>query len=99
MSDWESDDGDYDRKMAERNWNRLQDTHGTLGYTEGLVEGKDAHIQRGFDDGYESAAIIARELGRMRGILEYRFNLLILDVLYIFIQMQLMPIHLQKRFM
>eukprot|EP00842_Homolaphlyctis_polyrhiza_P003764 jgi/Hompol1/4389/HPOL_003625-RA len=66
--DWAGDDASYDRAIAERNWNRLQDTHGVVGYKEGLIEGKEAHIQAGFDSGYRRGWHIGRRIGRLQGI-------------------------------
>ncbi|KAJ3310863.1 hypothetical protein HDV04_004556 [Boothiomyces sp. JEL0838] len=60
MSDiWEDEDSDYERKMADKEWNRLQDQHGVIGYTEGVEEAKKQHLQVGFD-----------EVGRMQFKLE-----------------------------
>jgi flagellar biosynthesis/type III secretory pathway protein FliH len=70
---WNDDDDDtsdvnYDRSIAERNWKRLQETHGVLGYKEGIVEGKDESLQKGFSMGFSEGAVIGHELGRLRGI-------------------------------
>jgi hypothetical protein len=63
------DDSASESEMFERNWNRLQDTHGTVGYREGLVEGQEKHIQQGFDDGYTIGATVGLEIGMMQGVL------------------------------
>ncbi|KAJ3252435.1 hypothetical protein HK103_001554 [Boothiomyces macroporosus] len=71
MSDiWEDEDSDYERKMADREWNRLQDQHGVIGYTEGVEEAKEQHLQVGFDDGYSIGASIGLQVGRMQFKLE-----------------------------
>ncbi|KAJ3184042.1 Protein YAE1 [Gaertneriomyces sp. JEL0708] len=62
-------DASYDREVAERNWNKLQDEHGVVGYKEGISEGKRVSLQQGFDQGYVEGAEIAHQLGRMRGVL------------------------------
>lgn len=69
---WDDDgpsDLQYDRSISERNWKRLQETHGVLGYKEGVVEGKDESLQAGFNVGFSEGAIIGHELGRLRGII------------------------------
>lgn len=59
----------YDRQMADKHWNRLQDVHGTTGYREGLVQGKEAHLQEGFDSGFELGSHIGILVGQLKGIL------------------------------
>ncbi|TPX62876.1 hypothetical protein PhCBS80983_g00143 [Powellomyces hirtus] len=61
-------DAQYDKQVAERNWNRLQDTHGVAGYKDGITEGKKASLQQGFDQGYGNGVDIGLQLGRLRGI-------------------------------
>ncbi|KAJ3124416.1 hypothetical protein HK098_001145 [Nowakowskiella sp. JEL0407] len=70
MSDWEDDLDDlaYDRAIADRDWYRLQDTHGVIGYKEGVAEGKEKLLQEGFDLGYSEGAKIGMEIGKLRGI-------------------------------
>ncbi|KAI8816456.1 uncharacterized protein EV422DRAFT_283157 [Fimicolochytrium jonesii] len=58
----------YDRSIADRDWNRLQDHHGVAGYREGIAEGKEASLQPGFDAGYSEAARIGLLIGRLRGV-------------------------------
>ncbi|KAI8917058.1 essential protein Yae1, N terminal-domain-containing protein, partial [Powellomyces hirtus] len=69
---WDDDasipDAQYDKQVAERNWNRLQDTHGVAGYKDGITEGKKASLQQGFDQGYGNGVDIGLQLGRLRGI-------------------------------
>ncbi|KAI9015073.1 hypothetical protein BC832DRAFT_189781 [Gaertneriomyces semiglobifer] len=68
-------DASYDREVAQRNWNKLQDEHGVVGYKEGISEGKQVSLQQGFDQGYVEGAEIAHQLGRMRGVLRVRPSL------------------------
>ncbi|KAH6586563.1 hypothetical protein BASA50_000517 [Batrachochytrium salamandrivorans] len=71
-SDASQEDGSsntYDREMAERNWSRIQGIHGVVGYKDGVIEGKEAHIQAGFDRGYAKGFNVGHELGRFQGIL------------------------------
>ncbi|KAJ3156734.1 hypothetical protein HDU86_003500 [Geranomyces michiganensis] len=62
-------DAQYDKLVAERNWNRLQDEHGVAGYKDGITEGKKASLQDGFDAGYTNGAEAGLALGRLRGLL------------------------------
>ncbi|KAJ3299987.1 hypothetical protein HK104_005480 [Borealophlyctis nickersoniae] len=61
-------DADYDKLVAERNWNRLQDVHGMAGYRDGIAEGKEKSLQTGFDQGFAEGAEIGVAIGRLRGI-------------------------------
>jgi hypothetical protein len=56
-------------EIFDRNWTRLQDIHGVIGYREGLVQGQAQFLQQGFDDGYKLGAGIGLELGKKQGIL------------------------------
>ncbi|KAJ3176195.1 hypothetical protein HDU87_005410 [Geranomyces variabilis] len=71
--DWADDSGltdaQYDKLVAERNWNRLQDEHGVAGYKDGITEGKKASLQDGFDAGYTNGVEAGLALGRLRGLL------------------------------
>ncbi|OBZ87814.1 Uncharacterized protein YAE1 [Choanephora cucurbitarum] len=69
---WADSDNDeqisYERNLAEREWERLQEDHGNTGYKEGIVEGKEVNMQRGFDVGYVEGFAIGKAIGRLRGI-------------------------------
>ncbi|CAG8545391.1 22198_t:CDS:2 [Cetraspora pellucida] len=41
----------------------------TIGYKEGIIEGKDITIQEGFNKGYAEGASVGKEIGRLRGLL------------------------------
>ncbi|KAI7904373.1 uncharacterized protein BX663DRAFT_504839 [Cokeromyces recurvatus] len=58
----------YEKTLAENEWNRLQEDHGNVGYKEGIVEGKEVNMQRGFDRGYIEGLSIGKAVGRLRGI-------------------------------
>ncbi|KAJ3332492.1 hypothetical protein HDU76_014047 [Blyttiomyces sp. JEL0837] len=67
---WGSDDisdFDHDKAMAERNWNKMQDIHGVAGYREGLLEAKEAGLQKGFDIGYKEGILVGMRLGKALG--------------------------------
>ncbi|KAG9284201.1 hypothetical protein G9A89_002862 [Geosiphon pyriformis] len=71
---WEISDDDetkdvfYDKKIASREWERMNEAFGNLGYKDGILEGKETTLQRGFDIGYMEGMIIGKELGRIRGV-------------------------------
>ncbi|CAO3628973.1 unnamed protein product [Cunninghamella echinulata] len=66
---WASSDEDlqYDCIIAEKEWDQLQENHGKEGYKIGIIEGKEVHIQRGFDQGYIEGLDIGKKLGILRG--------------------------------
>jgi hypothetical protein len=70
MDIWDDDAKEND--IAEREWNKLQEIHGTVGYREGVVDGQDSIMQKGFDVGYKEGSEIGLELGIMQGILSCR---------------------------
>ncbi|GAA5796169.1 hypothetical protein EDC94DRAFT_585733 [Helicostylum pulchrum] len=59
----------YERNLAEREWERLQEDHGNTGYKEGIVEGKEVKMQRGFDKGYTEGLMIGKLIGKLRGMI------------------------------
>ncbi|KAI8051361.1 uncharacterized protein B0P05DRAFT_313175 [Gilbertella persicaria] len=58
----------YERNLAEKEWEKLQEDHGNTGYKEGIVEGKEVNMQRGFDKGYVEGLAIGKAVGRLRGL-------------------------------
>ncbi|KAK4511832.1 ATP-dependent RNA helicase [Mucor velutinosus] len=58
----------YERNLAEKEWERLQEDHGNTGYKEGIVEGKEVNMQKGFDRGYAEGLVIGKAVGRLRGM-------------------------------
>ncbi|CAO3634445.1 unnamed protein product [Cunninghamella blakesleeana] len=66
---WASSDDEqqYERTIAEKEWGRLQEDHGNEGYKIGIIEGKEVHMQRGFDQGYIEGFDIGKKLGALRG--------------------------------
>ncbi|KAG2211966.1 hypothetical protein INT47_004653 [Mucor saturninus] len=59
----------YEKNLANVEWERLQEDHGNTGYKEGIVEGKEVNMQRGFDKGYTEGLAIGQAIGRLRGLL------------------------------
>ncbi|KAL0091086.1 hypothetical protein J3Q64DRAFT_1844092 [Phycomyces blakesleeanus] len=67
---WGSSDEDdvrYERTIAEKEWNRMHQNHGNEGYKDGIIEGKEVVMQKGFDRGYEDGLGIGRSMGYLRG--------------------------------
>ncbi|CEG66628.1 hypothetical protein RMATCC62417_03173 [Rhizopus microsporus] len=73
---WADSDGEssliYERNLAEKEWERLQEDHGNTGYKEGIVEGKEVNMQRGFDEGYKEGLSIGKAIGKLRGLVNTR---------------------------
>ncbi|KAG1144009.1 hypothetical protein G6F37_012168 [Rhizopus arrhizus] len=63
---------DYEKNLAEKEWDRLQDDHGNSGYKEGIIEGKEVNMQRGFDEGYKEGLAIGKAVGKLRGLVSTR---------------------------
>ncbi|KAI9022989.1 hypothetical protein CLU79DRAFT_887161 [Phycomyces nitens] len=66
---WGSSDEEvqYERTIAEKEWNRMHQNHGNEGYKEGIIEGKEVVMQKGFDRGYEDGLGVGRSMGYLRG--------------------------------
>ncbi|KAJ1977892.1 hypothetical protein H4R35_002118 [Dimargaris xerosporica] len=63
-------ESDYDRNMAQRNWDRLQTTHGKVGYREGVSDSREANIQGGFDIGFAEGIKAGFAHGLLLGALD-----------------------------
>ncbi|CAG8792962.1 7797_t:CDS:2, partial [Dentiscutata erythropus] len=68
---WVSDEDivDYDKLISSKDWERMNEDFGNIGYKEGILEGKDITIQEGFNKGYAEGASVGKEIGRLRGLL------------------------------
>ncbi|CAG8472321.1 29642_t:CDS:2 [Racocetra persica] len=68
---WVSDEetSKYDRLISSKDWERMNEDFGNIGYKEGIIEGKDITIQEGFNKGYAEGANVGKEIGRLRGLL------------------------------
>ncbi|KIO29256.1 hypothetical protein M407DRAFT_242705 [Tulasnella calospora MUT 4182] len=56
-------------KLADREWNRLQEGFMNDGYREGITAGKEGALQEGFDEGFASDGVpLGRRVGTLRGI-------------------------------
>ncbi|KAJ1987253.1 hypothetical protein H4R33_002942 [Dimargaris cristalligena] len=63
----DSDNVDYDRAMADREWRRLQDIHGNAGYKDGISSSREENIQPGFDLGFAEGLRAGLALGLLEG--------------------------------
>ncbi|KAI8613074.1 hypothetical protein BC830DRAFT_1170569 [Chytriomyces sp. MP71] len=78
--DWLADDDDNvaDMEAADREFSALHRVHGTLGYKDGVDEGRKTSIQSGFDQAYNESFPAAFEKGvesgrdKVRTLLEDR---------------------------
>ncbi|ORZ01019.1 hypothetical protein BCR43DRAFT_434255 [Syncephalastrum racemosum] len=64
----DEDNVEYDRAIAQKEWDRMHENHGNEGYKEGIVEGKEVRMQNGFDQGFVEGLAAGKALGRLRGI-------------------------------
>ncbi|CAG8444662.1 11730_t:CDS:2 [Acaulospora morrowiae] len=69
ISDDEDNNSNYEKVISSKEWERMNENFGNMGYRDGIIEGKDVTIQKGFDRGYSEGVVIGKEIGRMRGIL------------------------------
>ncbi|KAG8910623.1 hypothetical protein FRC01_006229 [Tulasnella sp. 417] len=70
MDIWgDEDDQTIQNKLADREWNRLQEGFMNDGYREGITAGKEGALQEGFDEGFASDGVpFGRRVGTLRGI-------------------------------
>ncbi|EIW81298.1 hypothetical protein CONPUDRAFT_56374 [Coniophora puteana RWD-64-598 SS2] len=65
---WEDDPHQHDHSIREQEWTKISDSFTNSGYREGIIAGKEASLQEGFDDGFASVgAPLGRQLGLLRG--------------------------------
>jgi len=65
---WEDDPHQHDHNIREQEWTKISDSFTNSGYREGIIAGKEASLQEGFDDGFASVgAPLGRQLGLLRG--------------------------------
>ncbi|WFD44800.1 hypothetical protein MPSI1_003471 [Malassezia psittaci] len=71
--DWLASDDEehyveHHRLMEQRDRKKMESQFFNIGYTEGLEQGKLAHLQRGFDHGYNTVGMqVGRSFGQIRG--------------------------------
>ncbi|KAJ3101766.1 hypothetical protein HDU97_001050 [Phlyctochytrium planicorne] len=61
------DDAANDSVLASNEWNKMHNAHGTIGYREGSLEAKEAHLQEGFDSGFAVAFGQGHQIGYLIG--------------------------------
>ena len=60
---------EYDKIMADKEWNQLHSKHGIIGYKEGKAEGHEKGLQLGFDQGLKHGVALGLAVGRIGGAL------------------------------
>lgn len=68
---WDDDTPDHEhfQQLSNNHWTQLEKIHSNAGYKEGIVEGKDKVMQRGFNIGWRDGATIGWQIGKWLGIL------------------------------
>jgi hypothetical protein len=70
MDVWDDCDPNFDSKMAENHWRKLEKTHHTIGYKEGITESDEVILQTGFDSAYNDQIHNSSDLGKVLGRLK-----------------------------
>ncbi|KAG7031946.1 hypothetical protein SDJN02_05988 [Cucurbita argyrosperma subsp. argyrosperma] len=63
-----SDEGLEETSDLDREWHRRHDQFHTIGYRDGLIAGKEAASQEGFNVGFKQSVSIGYKLGLVRGV-------------------------------
>ncbi|XP_022138890.1 uncharacterized protein LOC111009960 [Momordica charantia] len=63
-----SDEGLEEISDLDREWQRRHDQFHTIGYRDGLISGKEAAAQEGFNVGFKQSVFIGYKLGLVRGV-------------------------------
>jgi len=65
VDDFFGDQGDegFESQKQQREWEALRRPHVSSGIREGAESARDAHLQRGFDEGFAAGAKVASEPG------------------------------------
>ncbi|XP_031476741.1 uncharacterized protein LOC116248220 isoform X1 [Nymphaea colorata] len=68
-SDGYRDDGRDRKSELDREWKRRQNQFHTIGYRDGLMAGKEASAQEGFNAGFRESVVPGYNWGLVRGII------------------------------
>lgn len=60
---WCDSDEEWDEE-----WHRTQNQFHTMGYRDGLIAGKEAAAQEGFNDGFKKSVLVGYNWGLVRGV-------------------------------
>uniref|UniRef100_A0A1S4DX60 Essential protein Yae1 N-terminal domain-containing protein n=1 Tax=Cucumis melo TaxID=3656 RepID=A0A1S4DX60_CUCME len=63
-----SDEGLEETADLDREWQRRHDQFHTIGYRDGLIAGKEAAAQEGFNIGFKQSVSVGYKLGLVRGV-------------------------------
>lgn len=66
---WGGSDDELDRESdLDREWQRRHDQFHTIGYRDGIIAGKEAAAQEGFNIGFKQSVLIGYKWGLVRGV-------------------------------
>ncbi|XP_019058692.1 PREDICTED: yae1 domain-containing protein 1-like isoform X2 [Tarenaya hassleriana] len=64
---WGSDE-ESNRESLDREWQRRRDEFHAIGYRDGIIAGKEAAAQEGFNIGFKESVLAGYKFGLVRGI-------------------------------
>ncbi|XP_024984660.1 uncharacterized protein YAE1-like [Cynara cardunculus var. scolymus] len=68
-SSWNGSDGKFDPSSdLDREWQRRKNQFHAIGYRDGLIAGKEASAQEGFNVGFKESVVAGFNLGFVRGV-------------------------------
>ncbi|WOG91081.1 hypothetical protein DCAR_0310329 [Daucus carota subsp. sativus] len=68
-SSWNGSDNDVEKPSdMDREWWRRRDQFHTIGYRDGLIAGKEASAQEGFNTGFSESVFVGYKWGLVRGV-------------------------------
>lgn len=66
---WNGSDNDVEKASdLDREWQSRRDQFHTIGYRDGLIAGKNASAQEGFNTGFSESVFVGYKLGLVRGV-------------------------------
>uniref|UniRef100_A0A6N2M916 Essential protein Yae1 N-terminal domain-containing protein n=1 Tax=Salix viminalis TaxID=40686 RepID=A0A6N2M916_SALVM len=66
---WDVSDEELDRESdLDREWKRRHDQFHTIGYRDGVISGKEASAQEGFNIGFKQSVLAGYNWGVVRGV-------------------------------
>nr|XP_048329138.1 putative tRNA 2'-phosphotransferase isoform X1 [Ziziphus jujuba var. spinosa]XP_048329139.1 putative tRNA 2'-phosphotransferase isoform X1 [Ziziphus jujuba var. spinosa] len=65
---WCGSDEELDRPDLDREWQRRHDQFHTSGYRDGIIAGKEAAAQEGFNIGFKESVLVGYNWGLVRGV-------------------------------
>ncbi|WOH14736.1 hypothetical protein DCAR_0934258 [Daucus carota subsp. sativus] len=66
---WNGSNNDSEKESdLDREWQRRRDQFHTIGYRDGLIAGKEASAQKGFNTGFSESVFVGYKWGLVRGV-------------------------------